>query len=248
MEFAKSKAIKYLIVLLPIFLLLVAPGGALAKKKKKEKEKENATVSYQRSLDAYIRQAQQGVANGAPTVGSIYNPNGAFSKLPRDDKAYRLGDILTINIIEQTTAQTTGNVKSARTFSASSGISALFGQLSTTNRLQSLFSPNSANALAGQAQTASSSLLTTALAATVVGVLPNDYLVIQATRAVMVDNQRQEVILRGIARPTDIAPDNSIPSTDLANLSVEVVGKGIITDETRPPNRVIRAILKIIGF
>ncbi|HEX5483633.1 MAG TPA: flagellar basal body L-ring protein FlgH [Terriglobia bacterium] len=233
-----------LIVLLPIFLLLIAPGGALAKKKKKE----NAAVLYQQSLNAYIRQAQKGVANTVPTVGSIYNPNGAFSKLPRDDKAYRLGDILTINIIEQTTAQSTGNVKSARTFSASSGISALFGELGPTNRLQSLFSPNSQNALAGQAQTGSSSLLTTALAATIVGVLPNDYLVIQATRAVMVDNQRQEVILRGIARPTDIGPDNAIPSTALADLSVEVVGKGIITDETRPPNRIIRAILRIIGF
>lgn len=226
-----------------LILVLIVPGGAYARKKKKDQP-----VTFQQSLYEYIRQAQEGVANTGQTPGSIWNPNGAFSRLPRDDKAYRLGDILTINIIEQTTAQTTGNVKASRTFSASSGISALFGQIGPTAGLQNIFSPNSSRALNGQAQTQSSSLLTTAVAASVVAVLPNDYLVVQATRTVEVDNQLQQVILRGIARPSDIGPGNSIPSTSLADLSVQVAGKGVITDNTRPPNKVIRAILRVVGF
>ncbi|MGH9396958.1 MAG: flagellar basal body L-ring protein FlgH [Terriglobia bacterium] len=226
-----------------MILTLLAPGISYARKKKKP-----APVTFQESLNEYIREAQQGVSNPLPTTGSLWNSNGPLAQLPRDDKAFRLGDILTINIIEQTTAQSSGNVKAGRTFNASSGISAFFGQIGPTAGLQNLFSPNSTKTLNGQAQTQSSSLLTTALAASVVGVLPNNYLVVQATRTVEVDNQQQQVILRGVARPSDIGPDNSIPSTSLADLSVQVTGKGVISDNTRPPNFVIRAILRVVGF
>lgn len=227
-----------------IIVALAAPAACYARKKKDKKR----PVTFQQSLSEYMQQAEQGMANPAPTTGSIWNPNGPLAQLPRDDKAFRLGDMLTINIIEQTTSQTSGQVKAGRTFSASSGISALMGQIGPTAGLQNLFSPNSTKALNGQAQTQSSSLLTTALAATVVGVLPNNYLVVQAMRTVEVDNQEQQVILRGIARPSDIGPDNSIASTSLADLSVQVTGKGVISDNTRPPNKIVRAILRVVGF
>lgn len=227
-----------------IILALATPGVCFARRKKDKAR----PVTFQQSLDEYIRQAELGVANPNPTTGSIWNPNGPLAQLPRDDKAFRLGDMLTINIIEQTTAQTSGQVKAGRTFSASSGISALMGQIGPTAGLQNLFSPNSTKSLNGQAQTQSSSLLTTALAAIVVGVLPNNYLVVQAMRTVEVDNQQQQVILRGIARPSDIGPDNAIASTALSDLSVQVTGKGVISSNTRPPNVVVRAILRVVGF
>jgi flagellar L-ring protein FlgH len=226
-----------------ILLLLIAPPWTYARKKKKDKP-----VSFQESLYQYIRDAQQGVINTAPTTGSIWNPNGQFAQLPRDDKAYRLGDAVTIDIVEQTTATTTGDVKTSRTFSASSGISALFGAIGPAAGLQNIFSPNSSSALTGSAQTDSSQQLTTNVAATVVALLPNNYLVVQATRTVEVDNQQQQVILRGIARPSDINSSNAIPSTALADLTVQITGKGVISDYVRPPNKIIRAILKVVGF
>lgn len=226
-------------------LLLLAPTPGFARKKK---NREQAPVTFQQSLAEYVRNAKVAIANPAPTEGSIWNPNGAYAELPRDDKARRLGDIVTINIIEQTTAQSSGNVKTSRTFNANSGISALFGQIGPAAGINNIFSPNSTRALNGQAQTQSSSLLTTSVAASVVGVLPNNYLVVQATRTVEVDNEQQQVVLRGIARPSDIGPDNSIPSTALADLSVQVIGRGVITDDTRPPNKVVRAILRVVGF
>lgn len=229
------------LILTGIVLFFLAPSWTFARKKPKQ-------VTFQQSLAEYVRQAQQGVANPTPTTGSIWNPNGPLAQLPRDDKAYRLGDILTINIIEQTTAQSTGTVKSSRDFSASSSISALLGEIGPTSGLQNIFSPNSSKALNGQAQTASTSSLATSLAATVVAVMPNNYMVVQAMRMVKMDNQLQQVILRGIVRPSDIAPDNSVPSTSLADLSVQVIGKGVINDYTRPPNWLVREFLKIVGF
>ena len=222
-------------------LILLIPGVSSAKKEPK-------AVPYQQSLQEYIHQAEMGVANTQPTAGSLWNPNGAFAQLPRDDKAHRLGDILTINIIEQTTAQASGTVKASRDFSASSSVSALMGQIGPTSGWQNIFSPSSSNALSGQAQTASTSSLSTSVAATVVDVLPNSYLVVQAIRTLKVDNQEQQVVLRGIVRPSDISPDNSVPSTALADLSVTVNGKGVISDSTRRPNALVRAILRITGF
>lgn len=234
---------KWLLIADGIAFLALVPNGVYARNNKKTKQ-----ISYQQSLREYIRQAEQGVANTAQTEGSIWNPNGAFAQLPRDDKAHRLGDILTINIVEQTTAQATGTVKSSRDFAASSSISALMGEIGPTSGLQNIFSPNSSKSLNGQAQTASTSSLSTSLAATVVDVLPNNYMVVQAIRTVNVDNQMQQVILRGIVRPSDIGPDNAVPSTALADLSVVINGKGVISDNTRRPNALVRAILRIVGF
>jgi flagellar L-ring protein precursor FlgH len=227
-----------------IMLLLIAPQWTYARKKKKN----TPVVTFQQSLYQYIRDAQQGVTNTAATTGSIWNSNGQLAQLARDDKAYRLGDVVTIDIIEQTSATTTGDVKASRTFSASSGISSLFGVIGPAAGLQNIFSPNSTKTLNGQAQTDSTSALSTNVAATVVAVLPNNYLVVQATRTVEVDNQQQQVILRGIARPSDISSANAIPSTALADLTVQVSGKGVISDNVRPPNIIIRAILRVVGF
>jgi flagellar L-ring protein precursor FlgH len=49
-------------------------------------------------------------------------------------------------------------------------------------------------------------------------------------------------------RPGDIAADNSVFSTSLGSLEVELKGKGVVSDGVRPPNPIMRAILRIVGF
>lgn len=221
--------------------ILVLPLSASARKKK-------PAAPTDENLQQYIQSAKAGVEGRQASMGSLWTPSGPYSTLARDDKAYRPGDMVTINIEEQLTAATTGNVKTARAFTASSSLGAFVGQIPANSGLQNLFSPTSNSALNGQAQTASSSLLNTSLEGLVVAVLPNGYLVVQAERKVNVDNQWQHVILRGVVRPSDISPANSIPSTAISNLQVEVQGKGVITDNTRQPNRIVRLILKVVGF
>ena len=62
------------------------------------------------------------------------------------------------------------------------------------------------------------------------------------------NNQHEHVVVRGVARPGDISPANIVPSASLSNLEIEVKGKGIISDSTRPPNPLTRAILYLFGF
>jgi len=199
------------------------------------------------SLSEYIARVK-GTLLASPAPGSLWSPDSPFADLASDYKARRLNDVVIVNIVEQTSSSNNGAIKSARTFSASSGLTGLFGQLKASNALQNLASPSSANNLSGQAQASSSSTLQTTIAGTVVAVLPNGYLVIEAQRKEAVDNQQQTLTLRGVIRPGDLASDDSVNSTSISNLEILLNGHGVISDGTRPPNKVINTILKLLEF
>jgi flagellar L-ring protein precursor FlgH len=149
--------------------------------------------------------------------------------------------------VQDTTATNTANVGTDRSFKANSGIDALAGRVSTSG-VQSLFSPRSSQTLQGKAQASSKSTLRTSLTGTVVATLSTGALVVEAERSLTMNNERQTVILRGIVRGGDIAPDNSLLSNQLSNLELELKGKGVISDGTRPPNVIMRVLLRILGF
>ena len=199
------------------------------------------------SLSEYIARVK-GTLLASPAPGSLWSPDSPFADLASDYKARRLNDVVIVNIVEQTSSSNNGALKSARTFSASSGLTGLFGQLKASNALQNLASPSSANNLSGQAQASSSSTLQTTIAGTIVAVLPNGYLVIEAQRKEAVDNQQQILTLRGVVRPGDLAADGSVNSTSISNLQILLNGHGVISDGTRPPNKVINTILKLLEF
>jgi len=81
-----------------------------------------------------------------------------------------------------------------------------------------------------------------------VAVLPNGYLVVEAEHQVAFNQQSQTLILRGLVRPVDINSDNSVPSTALSDLEIELKGKGVVSDATRQPNLFMRWLWKIIGW
>jgi flagellar L-ring protein precursor FlgH len=62
------------------------------------------------------------------------------------------------------------------------------------------------------------------------------------------NNQHEDVIVRGVVRPGDISSANMVASSSLANLEIEMKGKGIISDGVRPLNPITRAILWLFGF
>jgi len=225
-------------------LILLVAVCAWAARTKEDKHSNDAAAD---SLAQYIERVRKTTASSS-SLGSLWVPQGRFSNLPGDDKARNVNDTIIINVVEQTTAAADASVKSARAFSASSSISALGGVVKANNGLQNIFSPQSSQALNGAAQTTSNSSLATSLAAQVVSVLPNGFLVIEAVRHMEMNNQRQTLVIHGVVRPSDIAVDNSVLSSQISNLEVRLIGKGVLSDGVRPPNKLIRAILKLVGF
>lgn len=226
-------------------ILLVLPLAA--QKRKNEKEKK-PTVA-EKSTTQYIEAAKRQVADDALSEGSLFRPSSTFTFLAPDYKARNVNDLLVIHIVVATTSTASGAVKSARTFSANSSLTNLpIGKIGPRSSLQNLFSPNSSNSLNGQSATSSSNALNTDLTARVIAVLPNGVMLVEAVREVEMNNDRQTVIVRGMVRPGDVAMDNSVLSSALGNLEIELKGKGVISDGIRPPNKIVNAILKILGF
>ena len=200
------------------------------------------------SLAEYLaRMEQKGVPASAGTPGSLWRDSGSFSNLAADYKAVRVGDVVTILVAQDVTAQNSGSVATDRSFKASSGISAMAGHVSVSG-VQNIFSPQSSQTLSGKAQAASTSSLRTSLAGRVVALLPSGMLVVEAERDINMNNERQTIFLRGLVRPGDIAPDNTVASNAISNLELDLKGKGVLSDGTRPPNPLIRALLRIVGF
>lgn len=181
------------------------------------------------------------------TSGSLWSPNGALTEIATDYKARSLNDPVTILVSVQTSAQTNGNVSSQRSFQTQSAITGLAAQLSTRG-VDPILNAQSGTELKGQGQAAANSNLQSSLTGRVISVLPNGNLVVEAQRQIAMNNQRETMIVRGVVRPNDIGPENSVPSAALSNLEIELKGKGIISDSTRSPNPLTRLLLRIIGF
>ena len=208
------------------------------------KKKAKTSQDYLADYIAHVK----GVRGLTPSAGSFWTPQSPYSDLASDYKAHNVNDLVVIQVVESTTAAEDGAVKSQRTFNASSSLTGLAGTPGPNNALQNLFAPNSSQALNGQAQTSSDSSLTTSLSGRVVDVLPNGFLVIEAERQVYMNNQHQTVIIHGVVRPGDIASNNTVPSTAISNLELELKGRGVISDGVAPPNKLVRLILKLVGF
>lgn len=225
--------------LLLLALTLGTSGAWAAKHPKKQPEDLRA--------DYLSRVAISWTDVGQPrSPGSLWSPNGPLNDPGLDYKARTLHDNLTIAVAVQTTAAQSGSLGSSRDFSTSSALTGIFGK--TPSATNPLLAAQSSTALKGQGQTASDTTFSTSLTAEVIAVLPNGNLVVEGHRQIFMNNQHEELVIRGVARPGDIAPANIIASTSLANLQIELKGKGIISDSVRPPNPVTRALLWIFGF
>jgi len=205
-------------------------------------------ASKKDSLAEYIQKVGGNSPPVAPsTIGSLWIDTGRLANLVADYKASRVGDLVTISISQNLSATSTGNVSTNRAFSASSGIAALPGQLKTTG-VANLFSPTSTQSLAGKAQATSTTALSTVLTGRVVAILPTGTLVVEAERRIMMADEQETVILRGLVRPGDLDATNTVASNSVGNLEVEVKGKGVVSEGTRPPNPIMKWILRIVGF
>jgi len=222
-----------------LVVVLLWAGGAYAGSKSKEPH----------TLAEYLSSLKEPAAPAAPgkTLGSLWSDSAGIGQLAADYKAGRLNDSIIVRISEQTTANQTGAVDAERSLTASSGITALPGDLKTKGVAQ-LFSPSSSYQLKGQGAASSNTTIQSTLSGTVVAVLASGALVVEARHSILADNQHQDITLRGVVRAGDIAPDNSILSSQMSNLELDIRGRGVVSDGTRQPNVVMRTLLRLLNF
>ena len=161
---------------------------------------------------------------------SIYNPQ---FNLYSDVKAYRKGDIVYIVVYESIDAIQKLATQTGQQNQISNAISSFFGiHHKTLENLGVGWQYQSGSKYSGSTQ--QSGVISTRLAAYVKKVYPNGNLLIEAVRYIRLNEAGHKIILRGIVRPEDIAPDDSVPSSRIANLEIIYNGKGYMVDASSP--------------
>ncbi len=201
----------------------------------------------QSSLAQYVARLRADAPAPVTTSGSCWIDSGRLASLSADYKAAVVGDLITILVAHSLTSLNAADVSTARSYSASSGINSLPGRIKVGG-VTSLLGLQSAETLAGKGQADSTSTLTTTLAGRVVAVLASGNLVVEAERVINMNNEKQTVTLRGLVRRGDIGPDNTIASNSIGDLELEIKGKGVISNGVRPPNVIIRTLMRIFNF
>ena len=199
-------------------------------------------------IDIYVREATTSDSAYALTAGSLYTKAGVLSDLSRDLQARQVNDIVTIVVADRASAVSRGVTNTGRKSAAKASISSLFGVLPEASALANLAELGGTRQLQGQGETSRETTLTTTISARVTHVLPNGYLVVQGEKQIMVNSERQQVTIRGVVRWNDIGAGNMVASNRLANLEVQVNGKGVVGDAIKRPNILYRLLLGILPF
>ena len=159
-----------------------------------------------------------------------------------DQRANRVGDILTVEIVIDDSAQTSNTSQSSRTSTTKAGVGNLFGLESSLGKIfPSGFDPanaintNSGMTNAGAGAVARKEKINLIVAAVVTQVLPNGNLVISGVQEVQTNNEVRHLSVDGIVRPEDITAANTINHTQIASARIEYGGRGDITRVQKTP-------------
>ncbi len=165
---------------------------------------------------------------------AAYNGNLYFG----DHRAGGMGDIITVKIVEVSQASEKATTDTGRQSNIDAGIPHFFGwpgaNLPKNTDPAHLIQANTTNTFAGTGETTRTGTVTATISDKVVEVFPNGNLAVEGKREIYVNNEKKEILLQGIVRPRDIASDNSVLSTQVADAKIMLTGIGVVGDKQRP--------------
>jgi flagellar L-ring protein FlgH len=178
--------------------------------------------------------------------GSLYSASGRLADAARDVRASEVNDIVTIVVNEAASAVVNGTSVSSRKSSVNASITGAYGI--TSPKLTNLLGTSNDTELAGSGSTSRGLTLSTTISARVIEVQPNGTLVIEGTKDIGVNSDKQTITVHGYIRPADLSSANVVNSVQVANLQINVKGKGVVGDAIRRPNFLYRLLLGLLPF
>ncbi len=163
--------------------------------------------------------------------GSIYQ-EGRSVRLFEDNKAFRVGDILSVTLSESTTAKKAAATNTSKQDDLSTdGTGSLLGVIPTFKGANLLANSLTGNrAFAGSGDTSQSNSLTGEIAVTITRIFPNGNLEIRGEKLIGLNHGSEYIRLSGFVRPQDVSSSNVIVSTKIANSRIYYGGGGVIAE------------------
>lgn len=172
--------------------------------------------------------------------GSLWNEGTARILIGLDSNARRTGDLITVNITEETRTELLANTEANRESSVGGGIGSLFGlDKGATKANDNLdgelsLSVEGGSAFKGDGKTSREASVVGKLTCKVIEVQPNGNLVIWGWKEVRANRETQYMVVSGTVRPQDIKADNTVDSQLLAEAHIEFNGNGPLSDKQGP--------------
>lgn len=157
-----------------------------------------------------------------------------------DRKAMRVGDVITVVILESAKAQDISSSKRDKNLNVDVSAS---GALDFIPKLGG----KSSSKYKRSGGTSKIGSIQAKVSASVLKVMPNGNLLIEGEKRVRIDNEEQVVYISGIARPEDITPENVILSTYLADSKIEYRGEVKFSSKEKP-NIGVRIFQRLFGW
>lgn len=167
----------------------------------------------------------------APAVadGSIYH-DAQNMELFADPRAHRVGDILTVVLVESTQASKKASTSTSKTDKADIGAPTLLGKAITAGGRSASFGLDGERKFDGAGSSSQSNQLTGQITVTVAQRLSNGNLMVRGEKWLTINQGQELVRISGIVRPQDIGQDNVVPSTRVADARISYTGRGTLAD------------------
>jgi flagellar L-ring protein precursor FlgH len=171
-----------------------------------------------------------------PTQGAIFQ-SGQEISLFQDAKARRVGDILTVVLAEQTSASKKADTNTTKKQDIAMPNPTLFGAPLSFNMpgnpqrdltLETKIAGT--RDFAGAGDSSQSNQLNGNITVTVAEVLSNGNLIVRGQKRVTINQGDEFIQFYGIVRPADIASDNTVSSTLVADAKISYIGKGMLDE------------------
>ncbi|NQU42091.1 flagellar basal body L-ring protein FlgH [bacterium] len=177
--------------------------------------------------------------------GSLFSPSSRNWSYWTDDTAQTVGDIVTVRVFVDHTAQKSASTDLSRDSKLEAGVKALFGiesslpGVGSTHRLDSttpeqLISAQSSNSFSGEGDTMRSDRIVADVSAIVMQVHPNGNMQIHGMQNLLINNDNSILTVDGLIRPSDVSYDNIVLSDRIAQCRIQITGRGVISDKQRP--------------
>ena len=162
---------------------------------------------------------------GPIVAGSLFDAHD-YHPLAADNKAWRVGDNLTVLIIENAQATASANTATTKDGSVS-------GNLRSTNKNRTGGIDLTEDFKGGGTVTRTGKLLAQ-VTVSVLAIQPSGDLDVKGEQLIELNNEKQHIMLEGRIRPQDISTDNTVPSTRVSNTRISYVGQGVLGEKQKP--------------
>lgn len=186
----------------------------------------------------------------APADGAIFRAGNNERPLFEDRRARNVGDILTINIVEKTTA----NDKSSGSADHSGTLATTTPSITRNSATPKLLfkgfalSGSSSGSFANSSASAGAVDFTGTLTVTVIEVLANGNLLVSGEKQVSIDRSSEYIRFSGVVNPSTIAAGNTVQSTQVADARLEYKGRSGVLDNASVADVLGRLFLSVLPF